>query len=151
MLQNGTSKRSKIDKSIDTTKNKQKRQKKDPNVKLNLNCCEQKAALFTCRQNKKKVKVQSLSTKKMQDIIQNILDILKKHTTKQFVASIGCSWAALGVLLGRSQAALGRSRAILGRSWAALGALFGSSWAALGLSRPLLGRSWNDMLNSSKE
>ena len=40
------------------------------------------------------------------------------------LATLGCSWPALGVLLatlGRSWAALGRSWVALGRSWAALG------------------------------
>ena len=56
---------------------------------------------------------------KMQEKNQSRIDIIKKNTKTQFVASIGCSWAALG----HSWAARGRSCAALGRSWAALGPL----------------------------
>ena len=51
---------------------------------------------------------------------------------------LGCSWAALGLLLGVLGALLGALGALLG----ALGALLKRSWDALGALRGILGASW---------
>ena len=53
--------------------------------------------------------------------------------------ALGCSWGALGLLLGRSCGALGVSWDTLGTSWVLLGHL----GDVLGFLRVLLGCSWS--------
>ena len=60
------------------------------------------------------------------------------------------SWAALGVLLGRSWRLLGPSWRLLGRSWALLGRSWGSCWPPGGLLLELSGPLFEAPLENSE-